>query len=50
MKLKILYVLLLIASTILGTLFDGESQKDTHIHFEVPNKIVADYENKVSKK
>lgn len=50
MKLKILYVLLLITSIILGALFGGESQKDTHIHFEVPNKIVADYENKSSKK
>jgi len=47
MKLKILSLVL---SIILAVLLSGDSQEDTYIHIEIPNKFIAEYEKNVSKK
>lgn len=45
MKLKILYLVL---SIILAVLLSGDSQENTYIHIEIPNKFIAEYEKNVS--
>lgn len=47
MKFKILYLIL---SIILAALLSGDSQEDTYIHIEIPNKFIAEYEKSVSQK
>lgn len=36
----------IISTIILSALLSGNNQKYIHIHFEIPNKVIADYENK----
>lgn len=46
-KLKILYLLI---SAIFAILLRGDSQEYTHIHIELPNKLIVEYEKNVRKK
>lgn len=47
MKLKILY---LIISAIFAILLSGDNQEYTHIHIELANKFIVEYEKNVIKK
>jgi hypothetical protein len=47
MKLKIVYLILL---AIFAIFLSGDNHDYTHIHIEVPNKFIAEYEKDVSKK
>lgn len=43
-------MLSLILSIILATIFARDSHEYTHIHIEIPNKFIAEYQKNVCKK
>lgn len=47
MKYKILFFIL---SAVVAAFVSGKSQEYTHIHIELPNKFIAEYEKNTSYK